>query len=87
MIGKIRSRPVRAAKGIGKNQALAKFRVILLVFPVTAPVISLLVPCYDFKRKSFCSSAYEDVDAFGSFSQTEFPLFFPVIGNLAAETG
>lgn len=56
-------------------------------FPVTSPVISLLVPCYDFKPEAIYSSVCEETNADRLLSDAKFPVFFPVNGNSGPETG
>jgi hypothetical protein len=53
-------------------------------FPVTTPVISLLIPCSDFRLEAIYSSVYEEINA---IKLGQFPVFFPVNGNFPPETG
>jgi hypothetical protein len=48
-----------------------------------SPVISLLIPCSDFRLEAIYSSLYQRMDAGGA----KFPVFFPVNGNFDPETG
>jgi hypothetical protein len=57
------------------------------IFPVMAPIISLLIPCYDFRMEAIYSSPYQRIDAIEPLGGAKFPVFFPVNGNFGAETG
>jgi hypothetical protein len=52
-----------------------------------SPVISLLIPCSDFRPEAIYSSLYQQMDAIEPLGGAKFPVFFPVNGNFDPETG
>jgi hypothetical protein len=52
-----------------------------------SPVISLLIPCSDFRPEAVYSSLYQRIDAIEPLGGAKFPVFFPVNGNFDPETG
>jgi hypothetical protein len=52
-----------------------------------SPVISLLIPCSDFRPEAVYSSLYQRMDATEPLGKAKFPVFFPVNGNFDPETG
>jgi hypothetical protein len=52
-----------------------------------SPVISLLVPCSDFRSEAVYSSLYQRMDAIEPLGGAKFPVNFPVNGNFGPEMG
>lgn len=51
------------------------------IFPVNPPVISLLIPCYDFSLKTIYSRVCAWIRMARATQRPKFPVFFPVNGN------